>query len=105
MIALAFLGREGAFAARVAEAESTFSGLIWVLDLRVLSFAGFLELTDEGFEIEESVAVGDRRFPVTEALDGTAAFFRFFLDGFIEGGVGSVTVSRKLRIHRPTPRR
>jgi len=28
MIALAFLGREGDFAARVAEAESTFSGLI-----------------------------------------------------------------------------
>lgn len=101
MIALAFLGREGAFVARVAKAETTFSGLIWVLDLRVLSFAGFLELTDEGFENEESVAVGDKRFPVAEALDGTAAFFRFFLDGFIEGGVGSMTVSRKLRVHRP----
>ena len=87
--------------ARVAKAESTFSGLIWVLDLRVLSFAGFLELTEEGFETEESVAVGDKRFPVAEALDGTAAFFRFFLDGFIEGGVGSVTVSRKLRVYRP----
>jgi hypothetical protein len=99
MIALAFLGREGAFAARVVKAETTFNGLIWVLAFRALSFTVFLDLTDEGFEIEESVAVGDRRFPVAEALDGTAAFFRFFLDGFIEGGVGSVTVSRKLRVH------
>jgi hypothetical protein len=61
-----------------------------------LSFTVFLDLTDEGFEIEESVTVGDRRFPVTEALDGTAAFFRFFLDGFIEGRIGLVIVSENL---------
>jgi len=43
------------------------------------------------------VEVSDERFPVTEALDRTAAFFRIFFDGFIEGEMGSVTVFRWLR--------
>lgn len=72
--------------ARVDTIETTLIGLTRDLDR-----------TDEGFETKGSVAVGDRRFPVTEALDGTAAFLRFFLDGFIEGVMGLVTVSENLR--------
>jgi hypothetical protein len=83
--------------ARVVKAETTFSGLIRTLDLRilglrVLSPTDSLDRTDDGFKAEGVVEVSDGRFPVTEALDRTAAFFRFFFDGFIEGGMGSVTV-------------
>lgn len=90
--------------ARVVKAETTFSGLIRTLDLRilglrvlglrVLSPTDSLDRTEDGFEAEGGVEVSDGRFPVTEALDCTAAFFRIFFDGFIEGGMGSVTVLR-----------
>lgn len=95
--ALALDSREGAFLARVVKAEITFSGLIRTLDLRilglrVLSPTDSLDRTEDGFEAEGVVEVSDGRFPVTEALDRTAAFFRIFFDGFIEGGMGSVTV-------------
>ena len=95
--ALALDRREGAFLARVVKAETTFSGLIRTLDLRilglrVLSPTDSLDRTDDGFKAEGVVEVSDGRFPVTEALDRTAAFFRIFFDGFIEGGMGSVTV-------------
>ena len=58
--------------ARVDTIETTLTGLTRDLDR-----------TDEGFETEAVEEVGDRRFRVTEVLDRTAAFFRFFFDGFI----------------------
>ena len=95
--ALALDRRDGVFLARVVKAETTFSGLIRTLDLRILGLRVFsptdsLDRTDDGFEAEGVVEVSDGRFPVTEALDRTAAFLRIFFDGFIEGGMGSVTV-------------
>jgi len=68
-----------------------------ILGLRVLSSTGSLDRTDDGFEAEGVVEVSDERFPVTEALDRPAAFFRIFFAGFIEGEMGSVTVFRWLR--------
>ena len=100
--ALALDRRDGVFLAPSVKAETTFNDLIRTLDLRilglrVLSPTGSLDRTDDGFEAEGVVEVSDGRFTVTEALDRTAAFLRFFFDGFIEVGMRSVTALKELR--------